>query len=275
MNGISIIIAANNESGYIGTCLRALLAQDYQGPVQVVISANGCTDDTVARAAALADDFAARNWRLDIVDWPQGGKTAAMNRGDEAAVHATRMYMDADVLVDPNMLSAIDDALSVDAPRFAGGHFIVAPASSAITRAYGRFWSKLPFMTKNVTGGGLFAVNPAGRARWDRFPEIIADDTYARLQFDEGERVRVASSYRTGLAEGFSRLVRVRRRQDRGVQEIAELYPELLERQGHVRPEPRELAGLALRDPGGFAVYAVVSLAVRLRRGGSEWSRGR
>lgn len=275
MNGISIVIAANNEARYIGNCLKALLAQDFQGPVQVIISANGCSDDTVDRAAALGDEFKAREWRLDIVDWPQGGKTAAMNRGDDAAIHATRMYMDADVLVDTNMLSAIDEALSIGTPRFVGGHFIVAPASSAITRAYGRFWSKLPFMTKNVTGGGLFAVNAAGRARWDRFPEIIADDTYARLQFDEGERLRVASSYRTGLAEGFSRLVRVRRRQDRGVQEIAELYPELLKRQGHVRPDPRELAGLAVRDPSGFAVYAVVSLAVRLKRGGSEWSRGR
>lgn len=275
MTGISIIIAANNESDYIIGCLKALLAQDYQGPAQVIVSANGCTDDTVARAATLTESFAARGWALDIVDWPEGGKAAAINRADDAAVYPTRMYMDADIIVDANMIGALVAALAVDMPRLAGGKLIVAPASSWISRAYGRFWSRLPFMTNNVTAAGLLAVNAAGRARWGRFPQIIADDSYARLQFHEDERLRVASSYLWPLTEGFSRLVRVRRRQDRGGQQIAELYPELLERQGHVRPSVREVVGLAFRDPLGFAVYATVSLAVRTKRGGTEWSRGR
>lgn len=275
MTGLSIIIPASNEAGYIQPCLQALLAQDHQGPVQIVISANGCTDDTAAQATAFADRFQARDWQMTVIDWPQGGKIAALNRGDAAAIHPDRLYLDADVVVEPDMIRALTQALAVPAPRYAGGRLIVAPAASAISRAYGRFWSRLPFMTRNVTGAGLFAVNGAGRARWGEFPQIISDDTFIRLQFSEDERIRVDSGYSWPLSEGFARLVRVRRRQDRGVQEIEQLYPQLVARQGHVRPDRRELTALALRDPVGFAVYASVALAVRLRSGGTDWSRGR
>lgn len=275
MNGLSIIIPASNEAGYIGPCLAALLAQDHAGPVQIVVVANGCRDDTAARAARMQGDFAARGWSLEVVERAEGGKIPALNLGDDHAIHACRLYLDADIVVDPDMLGALMRALDVEAPRYAGGRLVVAPTTSAVSRAYGRFWSRLPFMTGNVTGAGLFAVNAAGRARWGRFPQLISDDTFVRLQFSEDERLRVASDYRWPLAEGFSRLVGVRRRQDRGVQEIARLHPELLSRQGKVRPGRAQLAGLALRDPLGFAVYSAVALAVRTKRGAADWTRGR
>lgn len=275
MNGLSIIIPASNEAGYIATCLGALLQQDHDGPVQIVVVANGCRDDTAARAARMGGDFARRGWQLDVVERAEGGKIPALNLGDDHAIHTSRLYLDADVVVDPDMLAALTQALAVDVPRYAGGRLVVAAARSALSRAYGRFWSRLPFMTDNVTGAGLFAVNAAGRARWGRFPQLISDDTFVRLQFSAQERFRVASDYRWPLAEGFTRLVNVRRRQDRGVQEIARLYPELLDQQGKVRPDRRQLTGLALRDPLGFAVYSTVALAVRAKRGEDSWTRGR
>ena len=36
-----------------------------------------------------------------------------------------------------------------------------------------------------------------------------------------------------------------------------------------------ETLAMALRDPPGFAVYAAVALAVKLRPQAAEWSRGR
>lgn len=69
--------------------------------------------------------------------------------------------------------------------------------------------------------------------------------------------------------------MRVRRRQDQGVAEIARLYPELPARQGHVRPDRAELMRLAAADPLGFAAYAAVALAVRMGRNQQEWARGR
>ena len=76
------------------------------------------------------------------------------------------------------------------------------------------------------------------------------------------------------MIEGFAALTRVRRRQDAGVAEIAQKFPGLLEREGKVPLGKGQLARLVLRDPLGFATYAAVSLAVRLRRG-KGWTRGR
>ena len=47
----SILIPAHNEAGYIQPCLEALLASDQTGSaVEVIVMANGCTDDTVDAA---------------------------------------------------------------------------------------------------------------------------------------------------------------------------------------------------------------------------------
>ncbi|WP_028714276.1 glycosyltransferase family 2 protein [Paracoccus sp. J55] len=271
----SIILPAHDEADYIGACLGHILAQDHRGPVEVIVIANGCSDDTAARARAQQPGFAARGWQLRVEELAQGGKIGALNHGDTCAGPGIRLYLDADIRMGPRLLSGLVRVLDADEPRYAGGRLVVAPARSAVSRAYARFWQKLPFVAQGVTGAGLFAVNEAGRARWGAFPQIISDDTFARLQFAEAERFLVDEPYEWPLVEGFSPLVRVRRRQDMGVAEIARLFPDLPSRQGHVRPGKGELLRLAAADPLGFATYAAVALAVRMGRNRQEWARGR
>ncbi|RDW13601.1 glycosyltransferase [Paracoccus thiocyanatus] len=275
MTPCTIILPAHDEADYIGPCLDHVLAQDHCGPLDLILVANGCRDDTAARARAHAPAFAARGWRLRVEELAQGGKIGALNHGDGCAGPGVRLYLDADIRMGPRLLSGIMRALDLSQPRYAGGRLVVAPARSAVSRAYARFWQKLPFVAQGVTGAGLFAVNQAGRARWGAFPDVISDDSFARLQFTEAERILVDEPYEWPLAEGFSRLVRVRRRQDAGVAQIARLYPHLPPRQGHVRPGKAELGRLAAADPLGFAAYATVAAAVRLGRNRQEWARGR
>jgi len=54
MNGLSIIIPARNEASVIENTLRSLLASKLDRPMQVIVVANGCTDDTADRARAIA-----------------------------------------------------------------------------------------------------------------------------------------------------------------------------------------------------------------------------
>ena len=275
MNPTTIILPAHDEAGYIRACLTSVLAQDHTGPVEVIVAANGCNDDTAARARAMGGAFADRGWHLRVEELPQGGKIGALNHADACAGPGIRLYLDADIRMSPRLLSGLVAVLDVPQPRYAGGRLVVAPAKSAVSRAYARFWQKLPFVAQGVTGAGLFAVNGAGRARWGAFPQIISDDTFARLQFTEAERFLVDEPYEWPLVEGFSPLVRVRRRQDRGVAQIAQMFPDLPARQGHVRPDRAELIRLAAADPLGFAAYAAVALAVRGGRDNQEWARGR
>lgn len=274
---LSVIIPASNEAGYIGACLDALLRSDpVPGGAEAVVVANGCRDATADVARGFAAQAAAAGWGLRVLDLPQGGKPGALNAGDAAARGDLRAYLDADVVVSPPLMAALAAALAGAAPRYAGGSPEIPRARSAVTRAYARFWQRLPFNRSPAPGYGLFAVNAAGRARWGEFPAIISDDTFVRLQFTPDERVQVAPSYLWPMIEGFGALTRVRRRQDAGVAEIDRLWPGLLSREAKPRLTAGGVLRLALADPAGFAVYAAVTLAVRLRRqAGGAWARGR
>lgn len=271
---LSVIIPASNEQDYIGPCLTALFAS---GPIgaEVVVVANGCHDATAARAQALQDQATAAGWRLTVLDLAQGSKPAALNAGDAAAQGDIRAYLDADVIVEADLMADLQTLLATDQPRYATGTARIPRARSAITRAYARFWQRLPFARSTAPGYGLFAVNAAGRARWGTFPAIISDDTYVRLQFAPHERLQSPARYDWPMIEGFTALTRVRRRQDAGVAEIARLFPDLPAREGKRPLGKAQLLRLALRDPSGFAAYAAVSLAVRLQPAKSGWTRGR
>ncbi len=271
---LSIVIPASNEQAFIGPCLTALLASD---PVdaEIIIVANGCHDRTAAVAQTFGPAAAARGWRLLVIDLATGSKPAALNAGDIAARGDMHLYLDADVIVTPQVLPQIATALARPAPTYAGATPRIPPAHSPVTRAYARFWQTLPFARSTAPGFGLFAVNAPGRARWGEFPAIIADDTFVRLQFTPKERVQVAALYDWPMIEGFAALTRVRRRQDAGMAQIAADYPALLVREGKARLGPLGLIARAVRDPLGFASYAAVSLAVRLRKGGVDFTRGR
>lgn len=282
---LSVIVPAANEAGRIGPCLDAVLASDWpDGAVgsglEIVVAANGCTDDTVAEAETRRAAAEARGWRFAVLDLGAVGKLGALNAADRQARGATRVYLDADVIVSPRLLEALQTALARDSARYASGQVHIPAPESWISRQYARFYWQVPFMTHGVPGCGLFAVNAAGRARWGDWPEVIADDTFARLNFAPGERIGVAESYDWPLAEGWARLVRVRRRQNAGVRQIAERYPELAGNDDKRRTDLGEKAWLALRDPVGALVYGGVAVQVRLMDflgvgGNDRWARGR
>ncbi len=272
---ISIIIPAHNEETLLGVCLARLLdAAGPDGPVEVIVAANGCRDGTVKVAEGLRADFAARDWGYHILDLPEGGKPGALNAADQQAQFAMRAYLDADVTIAPDLVKRTVAALNRPEPAYASGAVRIA-ATGVVSRRYARFWGKVPFMAEGVPGCGFFAVNGAGRARWTTFPDIISDDTFVRLQFAPEERHLVASSYNWPIAEGFMNLIRVRRRQDAGVREIGQKFPELLRNAGPAGVSAGDKFRMALGDPIGFLTYSSVALVVKLLPAPKEWSRGR
>ena len=274
---LSLIVPASNEEALIGGCLEALAASEGPGvPVELIVVANGCTDRTVEVAEGLRGAIEARGWRYQVIDRARGGKLAALNAGDLiAAPGGMRAYVDADVTVSPGLLAEVVTLLNREAPAYASGQVRIVGGPGFASRAYARLWAEVPFMKNSVPGCGFFAVNAAGRARWEAFPDVISDDMFARLQFAPEERHQARAGYDWPIADGFARLVRVRRRQDAGVVQIHQLYPDLAAHEDKGRMGLRGLARLGLRDPVGLAVYVAVALRVRLGRQGADWSRGR
>lgn len=72
---VDIGVFAHDEAEGIAAMVAGLLAQDLSGlEARIVVLANGCRDDTVARAVA------AGGARLEVVDLPLGGKSRTWTR---------------------------------------------------------------------------------------------------------------------------------------------------------------------------------------------------
>ena len=273
---VSVIIPAHNEAGYIDRTLDALVGSDLTGlDAETIVVANGCTDNTAEIAGTFQARAEAAGWRFEVIDSPEGGKPLALDLGDAAGTGDIRIYLDADVIVSPGLVAALARALDADPARYASGTPVVSRSRSAVTRAYTRIWTRLPFFKARAPGFGLFAMNRAGRARWDAWPRIIGDDAFARLSFRPEERVQVPETYEWPLSDGFFALVRVRRRQDQGVRELLALRPELEANEDKLAPGAAGTAKLFVTDPAGWLVYAAVKLASRLPARGKGWARGR
>ena len=103
---VDVVIPARDEAAGIGAALRSLLAQDYAGPLRVIVVDDGSTDGTGAIARALQDP------RLEVLDGrprPPGwsGKLWAVSQG---VAHTEAEYVlltDADIVHAPSHIATL------------------------------------------------------------------------------------------------------------------------------------------------------------------------
>lgn len=203
---ISIVIAAHNEAAVIGRCLDALLQDAKPGEFDITVVANGCTDDTAA--------VAARRPGVRVIDRETPGKAPALNAGDDAAVGFPRIYLDADVVLTSAAVRSLAAALQ-DVPAATVGRELDVTGRPLLVKAYYAIHGRLPVLRDGLFGRGVVAVSEKGRARFGRFPDLVADDLYLDSQFARDEKAHVgghtstvATPRRTG--DLIRRLVRVR-----------------------------------------------------------------
>ncbi|HUK73422.1 MAG TPA: glycosyltransferase [Streptosporangiaceae bacterium] len=276
----SIIIAAHNEAAVVGRCLDALLLGAAPGEFDVTVVANGCTDATAQVAAARSG--------VRVLDLPVAGKVTALNAGDSVAIGFPRIYLDADIVIPTEGVRALHDALTVSNAATAIGAMAAAPRrdvdvsrSPLLVRAYFAINSRLPVFPNSLLGRGVVALSAEGRRRFDKFPDVVADDLFLDSLFTAAEKrivdrvsAQVAAPRQTrGL---LRRLVRLRRanariRADRAVGG------------GEVRRVARTswLRDVALRHPtlipaaGCYAAITITAsvLASLPQRPGDAWQR--
>lgn len=281
---VKLVVPCHNEAAVVRRCIASILGQGAlrtgRLDAEVVVVANGCTDDTAEIARSLAPRAATLGVGLTVIDTATRGKSPALSAaGDSGA--AGWVYVDADVVLDPDLLGQLAEVLDAPEPRYASGVLRVAPPRCWISRCYRRIWTRLPFVAQGVPGCGLYAVNAAGRRRWGRFPAIHSDDKFVRLLFRPEERFRVAAGYEWPLPEGLRNLVRVRRRWCEGNIELGRAFPGARRNDDSRAVSLRHYAGLFARRPISFTAFSTV-FAVSLglawttgRRDVVEWRRGR
>lgn len=272
----SVIIPAYNEASVIDRCLSAMLADAKAGELQIVVVANNCSDDTAERARR-------HGALVTVVETPIGSKINALNLGDEAATGWPRLYVDADIVVSTEALRDVaamlgdDSSLVVAAPTavvdFAG--------RSSWVQAFYKVWTQLPYFTEGVIGAGFYAFSKHGRERFGRWPDIIADDEYARLMAAPHERAVNRNHTFTITPPTQLRMVaKIQTRARAGLYQLHEKFPELLKNE--TTSPARSLEVIAGRPD--LWLYAPIYLGVmsyakmmahrKLRRGQQRvWER--
>jgi glycosyltransferase involved in cell wall biosynthesis len=187
---ISIVIPAHNEGRVIERSLSSILEDAGPDELEIAVVCNGCKDDTADRARSFNDP------RVTVVETPIGSKIHALNLGDKHVSSFPRFYVDADVVL---TIAAIREVAAL----LADGKTTVVAAPRAVVnyddrpwfiRAYYRIWTKMPYFRENMIGSGVYAFSRHGRARFDEFPNVTADDEYARLIAAPDERKATEST---------------------------------------------------------------------------------
>ncbi len=108
---VDVIVPAYNEADNIARLLRSIdvAAGRYGGPVRVLVSDDGSTDDTPQIAWAEFERF--RYARGAVLSAPNGGQSAALNRGLAVTEAEIVVRIDADCVMGP-------DALALSVPWF-------------------------------------------------------------------------------------------------------------------------------------------------------------
>lgn len=273
----SIVIPAHNEAGVIARCLESLNEQGRLDRVEVVVVANGCSDDT----ADIARGFASSMPALRVVELAEGSKIGALNAGDEHCTLFPRIYLDADVELQTGALESLITTLTTTEARVAAPRVDFRTDSSGrVVRAFYEVFRELPYARSDLVGLGVYGLSEGGRRRFEDFPDVIADDLYVQRLFAPEERVVTELGFHVFAPLDARSLVRVRTRVARGNAELArseEAGPDgtMAATTGSTSTA---LVQLVLRRPRrvlSVAVYTAVTLAARYRarRPSVTWMR--
>jgi glycosyltransferase involved in cell wall biosynthesis len=270
MASASVVVPAHDEAAVIGRSLRALLDGAGAGELEVVVVCNGCTDGTASAARAAAPE-------ATVVEIEVASKAAALNEGDRVATTFPRLYVDADVELPIAATRATIAALE-------GGALCAAPAAHHDTA--GRSWvirrfydvhQRIPYFSgPGAIGNGVYALSAEARRRFDRFPDLTADDQFVLERFTPTERRTVRPhSFTIRTPRSLRGLLKVRTRSYRGNLELGAAAP--------APPGEAHTSGAFLRTllrdrrvgpgvPVWLAVNAVAKANAR-RRWNGTWER--
>ena len=182
---VSVIIPAHNEAGVIGRLLGHLVCPTGPEDIDVIVLANGCTDNTAEVAAEFSPP-------VRVVTLPVASKREALDAGDRLAQSFPRIYVDADIELSVEDIRALDAALRRPGVLAAAPERSLAMAGRPwVVRWYYDVWTLLPEVRSGLFGRGVVGVSELGHERVASLPPVMADDLAASLVFQPAERVVV------------------------------------------------------------------------------------
>jgi hypothetical protein len=274
---VSVIIPAHNEARVIGRLLGQLVADAAPDDLDVIVVANGCTDDTADVAASFGPP-------VRVLSIPVASKREALVAGDQAARGFPRIYADADVQLGTADMRVLDAALRRPGVLAAAPERDLALTDRPwLIRWYYDVWTRLPEVRHGLFGRGVVGVNEAGHSRITSLPPVLADDLAASLSFAPQERT-IATGARVVVhpPRTVADLLRRRVRAAVGVKQIERAQAQGARIGGAQSPpdatartRSADLLAIARTGPGMPArVAAFVAIAV-IARARARWAVAR
>jgi hypothetical protein len=258
----SVVIPAHNEAAVISRCLDTLLTGFWPGELEVVVACNGCTDGTadIARSSA---------YPVEVLEAQAAAKPAALRAAEEVVTAFPRLYLDADVLLPTASGRRVLERLRAGPALAARPPIEYDFACSApLVRSYYRARSGVPAVMCSLWGAGLYGLSEAGRARFGRYPDVVADDLFVDQHFDRSEvEIVSAPPVIVSAPRRTADLLRILRRTYQGNSENRTL-PSRPSGQSATTPSTlRDLARLASAGPamaGHATTYVALAAVARL-----------
>ena len=97
---VSVVVPLKDSGATLQRCLDAILAQEYPGPLDVVLAVGPSADNT----RQVADDAAAADDRVHVVDNPTGRTPAALNAGIAASTGEIVARVDGHAVIPPGYI---------------------------------------------------------------------------------------------------------------------------------------------------------------------------
>jgi Glycosyltransferase like family 2 len=276
---VAVIIPTRGRQS-LALVLDALLQQDYDGPLQVVVALNAAVSDAPRQVfAARQAAYGYAGHRIDLVEVPRPGRAAAINAADAHLERHTAVVvvLDDDAVLSHNAIGAIVVALSHDGVEFCAPRIAFRPSPSRLVNSYARLWTDLPYVRQEPATAGMYACSADARPRLPLRP-LHSDDKYVRLHFRSDERRLVTDAqYTVTLPQSLTGLLRARVRYTAGNHELSREWPALALTDGsRVLSTVRFLARRPARLPHAallVSVHGAAFVVVSLRRTWSTLAR--
>lgn len=266
----SIVVPAHNEGTILGRTIQPLARLVAPDQVQLVVAANGCTDDTAERAADVPGVL--------VLELAESSKARALNAGDRTADRWPRLYLDADVEITPRAVADVFSTLAAGTVLAARPPFRYdTTGASWPVRAFYRARGRLPGTREHLWGAGVYGLSAMGRQRFTTFPTLTADDLYVDSLFEPHEKAVVETdSVVVHTPSDVRSLLGVLSRTYAGNRELGAV-PQVASPPSTTRRTVRDLvrSGRSPRQLLDAVVYAsfVVLARRRSRRASTGWSR--
>ena len=127
---ISIVMAAYNEGRVIAETLRALLASDYKGEIEVIVVDDGSRDETASQVKRVAHV----DPRIRLLQQENRGKARALQRGLAAVHHGIVVFIDGDTQCQRDTLPRLLGPFTDERVGAVSGHAKVGNLRTFIAR---------------------------------------------------------------------------------------------------------------------------------------------